>query len=68
MANRHIEWKVDKRVKHVCEALGMRRGYGMAKTDVLARRLRGLGLAWHSHRLEEYQVISRRLFHENAAQ
>ncbi|CAM9826104.1 unnamed protein product, partial [Sphacelaria rigidula] len=38
----------------------MRRGCGVTHTGVLARRLRGLGMAWHSHRLEEFQAFTER--------
>lgn len=50
---RHVQ--VDGRVLHACKALGMSEGKAMP-TAVLAKRLRGLGLAWHSFTLEECQV------------
>ena len=47
--------KVNGRVLHACKALGMSEGKAMPAA-MLAKRLRGLGLAWHSFTLEECQV------------
>lgn len=47
--------KVDDRILHTCKALGMSDGMALP-TVVFAKRLRGLGLAWHSFTLEECQV------------
>lgn len=51
----HACAQIDGRVLHACKALGMSEGKAMP-TAALAKRLRGLGLAWHSFALEECQV------------
>lgn len=50
-----IHAQVDGRVLHACEALGVCQGR-YVPTTLLAKRLRGFGLAWHSFTLEECEV------------
>ncbi|CAM9847445.1 unnamed protein product [Ectocarpus fasciculatus] len=48
--------QVDGRVLHACEALGVYEGRPVS-VEVLARRLRGFGLAWHGFTTEECQAF-----------
>lgn len=53
--------KVDVRVLQVCEVLGVREE-SAAWVAVFAKRLRGLGLAWHSFSVEECEVSKGLIF------
>ncbi len=47
--------QVDGRVLHACEALGVCQGEPVP-VALLAKRLRGFRLAWHSYTPEECEV------------
>lgn len=49
--------KVDTRVLQACQALGVSEEKSVPAA-VLAKRLQGLGIAWHSFSLEECQVTT----------